>query len=92
MYAPSCFLLGSGRTRELNGVGTKAVVLHCPEDVSAEPVRGKYAKYLPFGAHRRSLTSSPCFFSWGLSSFHRSSHVSTLTFVSADRPMDLRKS
>lgn len=43
-------------------------------------------------AHRRSLTSSPCFFSSGPSNFHNSSHFSTLTFVSADRPIDLRKS
>lgn len=42
--------------------------------------------------HRRSLTSSPRFFSSELSSFHNSSHFSTLSFVSADRPIDLRKS
>ena len=43
-------------------------------------------------AHRRSLTSNPCFFSSGPFNLHSSSHPSTLTLVSADRPIDLRSS
>ena len=39
VYVPSDFLFWGGRVRELNGVGTKAIVLHRPEDVSESLVR-----------------------------------------------------
>lgn len=77
---------------EFSRVGTKAVFLHRPEDVSASPVSSSDVSHPTGSAHRRSLTSNPCFFSSKPFNFHNSSHFSALTLVSADRPIDLRKS
>jgi hypothetical protein len=78
---------------EFSGFGTKAIF--CIAQRTYLPFNCEFMKRVSqtvASAHRRSFTSTPCFFKFDPSNFQSSSHPSTLTFVSVDRPIDLRKS